>query len=517
MHLWKASCWQSQQIMTTDSLSLGKLLEQAVAHHLAGRLDDAAALYQQILADTPDHADALHLAGLISYANDDLATAAQQIQRAIAIAPANADFHFNLGNVRHAAGDLDDAITAYVAAIQLNPAEADYHNNLGSVYEEAGDDTQALACYQRAVDLHPHHAEFQQNLAELLMQSGDQSAAITHFEAATRLAPDNALHWIGLGAALQRRGEHERAAQCYTQALALEPENAQALNNLGGVLQASGDSDQAIEFYRAAIEADPDLAEAHRNYAGLLAASGDHAAAIAHYQEALRLKPDYAEVAYILAGLQGDNTPASAPNEYVAALFDQYADEFDAHLTTVLDYRTPQELRTLFDRVAAPAKALRILDLGCGTGLAGVAFHDMAAELAGVDLSSRMIAKAATRNLYQELDVGDIHSALGRRTRYWDLLVAADVFVYIGDCDAILQAASTALRCGGWLLFSVEQGDSADFRLRESGRYTHSADYFQRLASKHGFTVQAQQSAILRQNLGVDIHGWLFALLATGE
>jgi predicted TPR repeat methyltransferase len=311
---------------------------------------------------------------------------------------------------------------------------------------------------------------------------------------------------------LQQSGEYQRAAQAYLQALQLEPRNAQALNNFGGVLQATGNSEQAMQYYRAALDVDPQLAEAHRNYAGLLAASGDRDLAIAHYQEVLRLKPDYAEVAYVLAGLQGENTPATAPTEYVAALFDQYANEFDTHLTSVLGYRTPQALRALFDRVANPSNKLRILDLGCGTGLAGVAFHDIAGELAGVDLSPRMIEKASARHIYHQLQVADISTALTQHAQYWDLLIAADVFVYIGDCDAILRAASSALRPGGWLLFSVEQGDSEAFRLRDSGRYAHSAQYFHTLADKYGFSVQAQENTVLRQNLGADIHGWLFAL-----
>ena len=165
----------------------------------------------------------------------------------------------------------------------------------------------------------------------------------------------------------------------------------------------------------------------------------------------------------------------------------------------------------MFDRFVS-MNDLRILDLGCGTGLSGVVFRDVATELAGVDLSAKMIEKAAARAIYDELSVDDVASALNAQPAHWDLLVAADVFVYIGDCDEVMTAASSALRPGGWLLFSVEQGEEQDFVLREAGRYAHGAAYFQRLADEHGFRVHARENTVLRQNLGVDVYGWLYAM-----
>jgi len=453
-----------------------QLLQQAVRCHQDGELDAAEQIYRRILALDGNHADALHLLGLVRYARGDMAAAAELVRRAVAAAPRVAVFRFNLGNILRDAGDVAAALAAYREAVALQPDEADYHNNLGQACEEAGLLDEAAACYRRAVAL----------------ADGDVTV------------------WANLALVLQQQGQSGEAAAAYRRVIALEPRHAQALNNLGGLLQGAGDFNAAAQCYLAAVQADPALAEAHRNYGGLLEAAGDREGALHHYREALRLKPDYAEVAYILAALQGGVAPGAAPGAYVAALFDQYADGFDAHLTGVLGYRTPAMLHDLFAR-SGGGSGLRVLDLGCGTGLAGAAFRAAAGHLAGVDLSPRMVDKARQRAIYDELVVGDVVTALQAAPRAWDLLLAADVFVYLGDLAPLFAAARQALCPGGRMLFSVEQGGHG-FVLREAGRYAHAASYVRAVAAEHGFDVLAEESAVLRQNLGVDVAGWLYAL-----
>lgn len=453
------------------------LLQQAVQRHQSGDIAGAEFLYRQILAVQPHHSDALHLLGLVHYVCGDLVAAAEQIRAAVAVAPHAAVFHFNLGNILRDAGALEDAIASYRQAADLQPDEADYHNNLGQACEEAGVLAVATGCYQRAVEL----------------------------------APEDTTLWMNLALVLQQQGRHDEAIAAYRRVLQLLPQHAPASNNLGALLQAADDFDGALRCYQAALQADPALAEAHRNYGGLLEAAGNREGALHHYREALRLKPDYAEVAYMMAALQDAAAPAAAPQEYVTALFDQYAEEFDAHLAGTLGYRTPVMLRDLFERCGGGG-GLQVLDLGCGTGLSGMAFRDVAAHLAGIDLSARMLDKARQRAVYDMLATGEAVAVLQTLQQSLDLLLAADVFVYIGDLAPVFAAAHQVLRPGGRLLFSVEQADSGGFVLREAGRYAHGAAYVRALAVRHGFAVRAEEGAVLRQNLGVDVPGWLFAL-----
>lgn len=530
-------------------------LQQAIARHQAGDLDGAERLYREVLAERPDHPDALHLSGLVHHARGDAATAAALIRRAIGHAPGTAVYHFNLGNVCRALGDAAGALAAYRAAIALAPDEADYHNNLGTLLEALGDSAAARDRYRQAAQLQPDDAELHANLGNALRALGEAEAAVASYRRALELAPaapqlhqaladlhseldrpeaalpgylraleldpDNAVLHVDLGACLQRLGQADAAAARYRTALTLQPDLAQAHNNLGALHQARGELTAAAAGYRAALAADPDLAEAHRNLASVLAAAGDTQGALTHYAAALRLNPDDAAAAYQCAALRGDAAPDAAPAGYVAELFDQYAERFDTHLADELGYRVPQLLRELHaDLAAGPDSArggLRVFDLGCGTGLSGLAFRDRAAHLAGVDLSPRMLDKARARGIYDALAVGEVVEALRGRAEDWDLLIAADVFVYLGDLTAVLQAAAAALRPGGVLLFSVERADGGHFMLGSAGRYAHTADYIRERAASAGLRLVAERAAVLRRNFGADVPGLLFALARDTE
>lgn len=127
-----------------------------------------------------------------------------------------------------------------------------------------------------------------------------------------------------------------------------------------------------------------------------------------------------------------------------------------------------------------------------------------------------MIEKAAARALYDALEVGELARALDARPGHWDLLLAADVFVYVGELQTTFAQARTALRPGGWLLFSVERGEASGFVLRQTGRYVRGEDYLRRLVEAGGFVLRAREEAVLRREQGADVHGWLYALQVPG-
>ena len=454
------------------------LIHEAIAFHQAGDLDAAEQQYRNILATNPSHADALHLLGLIYYAREEYEQAVAMVRQAIDLAPQNGVYFFNLGNIYKDLGHAQAAEHAYLNATSVEPNNAEYFYVLADMLDSIGEGARAVEYYERAVELEPDDAALQLELGTCYQGQNQLDAAVSHYHAA----------------------------------LALDPALAPAHNNLGGIYQAQGDMEKAGACYRHAIKSDPELAEAHRNYAAVLEIQGETASALHHYREALRINPAYDEVTFKIAALNGDGAPATAPSEYVAGLFDQYAEEFDHHLTETLGYRTPQLLREMFDRLAEEPGLIRILDLGCGTGLSGEAFKDCASYMAGVDLSSRMIDKAEARGIYNELQCGDVIEALKRDTPAWDLLLAADVLVYIGDLGDFMPAAASALRAGGWLLFSVEKSTQGSFVLGKAGRYAHSMDYLKNLASEAGLNLLATEETVLRQNYGNDVMGYLLMM-----
>ncbi|WP_395459772.1 class I SAM-dependent DNA methyltransferase [Azospirillum melinis] len=222
-----------------------------------------------------------------------------------------------------------------------------------------------------------------------------------------------------------------------------------------------------------------------------------------------------AAIERLIAALEaGEGADLSAA--YVRALFDRYADRFDQDLVGKLGYAAPDLLRSAVDRVMPAAAALRILDLGCGTGLAGVTFKPLAAHLAGVDLSPRMVEKARQRMLYEELSVGDVVEAMERTPSGWDLLVAADVLVYIGDLAAVFAAAARALVPGGHFAATVERlADEAavdPFVLGATRRYAHAEGYVRETAGMAGFTIRLMEPCTPRREKGVPVPGLLFVV-----
>ncbi|MBW8729377.1 MAG: methyltransferase domain-containing protein [Inquilinus limosus] len=284
---------------------------------------------------------------------------------------------------------------------------------------------------------------------------------------------------------------------------------------IGLALLDDGQPAEAADAIRAAIEIDPGDVEIH--YAlgqALEAADGDAAAA---YRMALDLDPeDRMGAAVRLALIGAAPVPAQLPEAHVRTLFDQYAPRFDTALVEALRYRGPELLRQAVDR-AAPEGPLDILDLGCGTGLAGIAFADRRRRLDGIDLSPGMILQAMARNLYDRLEPGEIVAALADWPERYDLALAADVAVYIGDLVPLFAATRRVLRPGGLFALTLEAQDGAGdegWRLGDHHRYQHSAAYLRDVAAKADFAVVEIESAWTRTENKVPLPGWVAVLRA---
>jgi predicted O-linked N-acetylglucosamine transferase (SPINDLY family) len=241
--------------------SLRQQLESAVANHQAGRLAEAEAIYRRILAQQPDHADTMHLLGVVAGQTGRSDLAEELIRKAIGINPNLAQPHNNLGHILALSGRFDEAINHYRRAIEITPDFADAHNNLAFALNARGQSKAAIGECHEAIRINPRFAEAHVNLG-------------------------NALHGIG---------KLEEAASSFKEAIRLRPELAQAHNNLGNILRITWRLQEAIASYHSAIRLEPDLAEAHLNLGLALEANWQFDEAIAANRNALRLKPDYAE------------------------------------------------------------------------------------------------------------------------------------------------------------------------------------------------------------------------------
>jgi predicted O-linked N-acetylglucosamine transferase (SPINDLY family) len=266
----------------------------ALEHHRAGRLQEAEALYRQILQAQPNYPDALHLLGVIAHQVGQHHTAVDFINRAIGLNPNVAEFHNNIGEAYRALDKLEEATGHYRQAMTLKPTYAEPFNNLGIVLSLRGQTEEAVAQYRRALALAPANAETHYNLGNALKGLGRLEEAAASYRQAVTLKPTFAEAYNNLGFALQEQGKLEEAVVHYQRAVALKPTYAEAYNNLGAVLQGLGQVENAMAQYQRALALKPDFAMAHNNLGSVLKEQGKLEEAVASYRQALALKPDYA-------------------------------------------------------------------------------------------------------------------------------------------------------------------------------------------------------------------------------
>jgi predicted TPR repeat methyltransferase len=214
----------------------------------------------------------------------------------------------------------------------------------------------------------------------------------------------------------------------------------------------------------------------------------------------------------------GGPAPATAPPAYVRALFDQYAAGFDDHLVAGLTYRGPERLIAAMECACATLDRAfefnRAIDLGCGTGLMAAALKDHVRSIIGVDLSPRMIEVAKAAGFYDQLRIDDLEPFLATQpAASSDLMIAADVFVYVGDLDGIFAQCARVIEPGGVFAFTVQRADGAGWALGHDMRFFHSEDYLRTLAASHGFSTVEMEDLSSRKDAGVDVPG-LVAVLA---
>uniref|UniRef100_UPI0035AE23B7 tetratricopeptide repeat protein n=1 Tax=Hylemonella sp. TaxID=2066020 RepID=UPI0035AE23B7 len=515
---------------------LKKLLSRSEAPHLLvarehKRLGDqhlsndqwslAAGAYQQAVMAAPDFAEAYIGLG---YALSELRqydAAEVALCRALSIRTDMEDAHFILGTIARAKNDTSAAITQFLKALEVKPDLEIAYRHLFELYTQGGQSRSARAVLEKGALVFPLSADFQINLGKLLLAEEDFVAAASCFRKALELNPEMPLALQCLGDANRGQGQHDEAIKNYRAALAQGQGGTDASVGLGLSLQALGRKSEAVICFRELVFKNPEVAVGHQLLGNALLELGDRSGALASYSEVLRLQPD-SPLAHLVAALSGRAVDQSAAG-YVEQLFDEYAENFDHSLVEQLRYETPVRLAEFVREHTSPVQGQwRILDLGCGTGLAGLNLCSYARELVGVDLSSKMLAKAKERNIYAQLVHSDLLTFMqSEQASSYDLVVAADVLIYVGRLDATFMQVGRILQTGGHLVFSAESlefsedlpPESADtdsgFRLAVTGRFLHSVAYLQICAKNAGLDIQAVKAMPIRQEHGKDVWGHL--------
>lgn len=293
------------------------------------------------------------------------------------------------------------------------------------------------------------------------------------------------------------------------------------------IIQSSGDPalDRRLEWARSYLEAGEaevaagmlaDLAAEASHFTPawfLLAeareAMGDGAGAAEAYAAVLARDPDDRMGAGVRLARLGARSAAGAMSPaFVRSLFDQYAPRFDKALREGLAYCGPEVLQAAVVAAGAPAQVERLIDLGCGTGLAAPLFASMAREMVGVDLSPAMVREAEGLGLYAALHVAEMKAFLtAEPDASAGLILAVDALCYVDDLDPIFRQAHRVLAPGGLFAFTVETHAGPGMILRDTLRYAHGAALVQQTLDATGFTTAHLSAASTRTEKGVPVPG----------
>ena len=510
-----------------------KALTEAADLHRAGQLEKAEKAYRRILRRRPSDPRALYFLGIAVHQRRRPKEAIRHFRAALKGDLRNPEVHRHLGLALKDAGQPAAAEGAYREALSVAPNSPEILANLATVLKTQGRLDEALETLEQAVTLAPESAAILTARGHALREAGQLDQAEAMHRRALTQRPGHAPSLTGLSAALWRKGRDDEAAQAARAAIAQAPQLAQAHLMLGNALRRLRQPQEAMAAFQAASEAAPadptprvGLAEAAQDAGALETAlrEGRYALELepdaeflhtvhgqtlyalraagrpeqARHEAAVWLNahPDSPTARHLAPPLMDAAPPARASDHYVRATFDAFAESFDDRLGA-LDYTGPAVVEHLL-RAARPEGVDALLDLGCGTGLAGPVLRPLARRLEGLDLSPRMLARAGERNLYDALHEADAEAFLAKAQTTWDAIIAADVLIYLGVLEPLMAAVAAALRPEGLFIATIEEADGASWELRPSGRYRHSRAYLRQALDAAGLREERLDTVVLR-------------------
>ena len=464
--------------LRTINLDVEQSLDQALKYYLSGKYTRADKVYSRILAVNPLHPTALHYLGLLAYRKGQVDPAISLIQKAIFYKSDYVEAYYNLGNIFCWIGKFDKAIVSFGRAVEFDSNYAAAYLSIANLFMKQGKFKEAIGGYQRVLFLKPASAE--------------------------------AHNYLGL--AYKAVKKFKMALVSFKSAVNIKENYTEALMNLALTYKKMGDLDSVIKTYRKSLVVNPDQSEVHNNLGNALREQGKNEEALNSYKKAFTINPEVQNTRHFLNALSGKTTD-KAPRKYVERVFDAYADSFEHDLLQNLSYDTPKLLKKRLKELGLlNSKFNKAADLGCGTGLAGVEFKIFVNYLVGIDLSTKMLAKAKKKKVYDELFANEIIDGLEATSLSFDLFIATDVFTYTGNLSLIFKCINKYSTNDALFTFSTEHLASGSFLLNPTGRYAHSYKYIASISRSFGFTLVHFSRINLRKERNRWIIGALYIL-----
>jgi predicted O-linked N-acetylglucosamine transferase (SPINDLY family) len=220
--------------------------------HREGKLDAAAALYDEVVAAAPLHAEALHMRGVVFLQQGNNEAAAALIEKALGLQPANASALNNLGLALTGLGKLNAAVDPLRRATEIDPQRADAWANLANALRRLERNAEAVAAYRRALAIDDSRPGIHSSLGAALGDLERFEEALACHQTAIRLAPARPDYRNNLAATLRKAGRYEAAEDVLRLAVTMSPTDGHYQAALAEVLTGQGRFEEAVEAYKAA-------------------------------------------------------------------------------------------------------------------------------------------------------------------------------------------------------------------------------------------------------------------------
>ena len=483
----------------------------------------------------------------------ELAFCCEQI---LNLSPNDTTTLYNLAATCQNLGDSTRAISHYEKLLSIEPTNPHALLNLVHLYQ-ANQEFIPAARHCKQLLIQKDDADTRLLYAQILVNLEEYTAAIEQLASVLKNNPKDVKSLFISAQCLYESKRYAEAEKLYQEVIKLEPDNLKAYNNLGRLFDEIGSLDKAEKYYKHALKIDNHVYLTHLNLGKTLAKTDKLDEAVGVLQKAAELQPAHPEIylslgkifnernesekakQYFEKALNADiETFIKKPEEFVltvkyylsavdnpvefddnkkqfiANLFDNYSDTFDKHLVNDLDYTIPEKIGEVLDHyISKPLE--NALDLGCGTGLCCSHIRKHANYIAGIDIAPKMIEKAELTGCYNDLIVGEISEVVANDSKQYDLIVSADVFIYIGDLKMIFSACKEHTNKDGLFIFSTEtlnENEPRGYRQYDSGRFKQTVPYLEELAQNNDFEVVEHIACHIRKEYGKYVDGYISVL-----
>ncbi len=536
-----------QEILTQDTQHQESLHFLGLTYAQMGKMKEALDFLQQANAINPEPYLLNNLANAYKK-NNQLDEAIKHYLKAIELAPNYAQAHSNLANLYALQNKYEEALSHYIKATHAAPDFSSAHFNLGLLFLKNNQLDAAKTQFNNVLALNPDSIEAQFYLGVLYLEKNDLDKAEQALQIVIKHHNEHVEALVNLGVIALKREQNQRAVDYFSKALALDNEEMDARNNLAATFMHHDRFENALMHYDVLLQKEPHNIEYLYNSGVAQMALGHLNEATLHFDQIILLNPNHAPTLNNLAAIylkldnretsrhyleralvvnpedkisrhmlnaitgikQGENTP-----EYAHNLFNNYALYYDQHMSEQLKYSVPTHIaRTLHQFELLTLN--KILDLGCGTGLTGVAVREYCKQLTGVDIAEKMIEHAKKKAVYDELIQMEALAFLQQDTQSYDLIVAADVLPYFGDLEPLIQLISEHLSSDHYFIFTGEISQEHAWQLESSARFSHQPTYIQELSKKYSLNIIKQEKIPARLQNQMPLEVMLYVAIKTG-